>query len=368
MVEADPKSITRARLSRRAALTQAAGATAVAAGLAPDTAHATTSLPHPDAALMFLDAELHAADAAWQHALDALARAEQRLFALRPVPPTEILVPAPDGGAPVVPARWAVLRKHLARVHAGVPDLKARLAAARQAWTSHRAALTHPSKPAWFKTAKAAEDQAAARIEVLHRRIAATPAHSWPGLRLKLAVLWARSGRAADESDRADWDLSEALLWSALQDAARASDDAQPRTGPSGLHLRDDSGRPLRILIAEDEPMVAQILQDMITAAGGEIMGVISTALATVGAAGLIHPDAVLMDIHLSGKMDGVDAAGIIRSRRRTPVVFITGAALDAEMRNRLAAHGNVELVFKPIEAAELCTAILRAYKAESVR
>ena len=53
-----------------------------------------------------------------------------------------------------------------------------------------------------------------------------TPAHSWPVLRLKLAVVWARSGRATDGSDRDDWDLGEDLLWSALQDAARATEPA----------------------------------------------------------------------------------------------------------------------------------------------
>jgi len=227
MVEADPNSITPARLSRRAALTRAAGATAVAAGLAPDAAHTTTPLPHPDAALLVLEAELRAADAAWQRALDALAVAEQRLFALRPTPPAAILVPAPDGGAPVVPARWTVLRKHLARVHAGAPDLKARVDAAHQAWKDHQAALASPIAPDWYTAAEAAEDAAAARIAALHQHIAAEPAQTWPGLRLKLAVLWARSGRAADGSDRDDWDLSEELLWSALQDAARAADTAR---------------------------------------------------------------------------------------------------------------------------------------------
>jgi len=150
--------------------------------------------------------------------------------------------------------------------------------------------------------------------------------------------------------------------------AANDRPPARPRTGPGSPRLCDESGRPLRILIAEGEPLVAQILQDMVTAAGGENVGVISTALATVGAAGVIHPDAVIMDIRLSGEMDGVDAAGIIRSRRRTPVVFITGTEPDAEMRTRLAALGVFDLVFKPIDAAELCTAIFRAYKAESKR
>jgi len=220
MVEADPKSITPAPLSRRAALMQAAGAVAAIGAIAPETSRANMAAPHPDAVLLTLEAALCDADAAWQRALDALARAEERLFALRSVPPAAILVPGSDGSAPVVPARWAVLRKHLARVHAGVPDLEARLAAARQAWKEHQAALAHPAEPAWFKAAQAAEDDAAARIEVLHRRIAATPAQTWPGVRLKLAVLWARSGRVADGSDRDDWDLGEALLWSALQDAA----------------------------------------------------------------------------------------------------------------------------------------------------
>jgi len=125
-----------------------------------------------------LDAELQAADAAWQRALDVLAHAEQRLFALRPVPAADILVPALDGGTPVVPARWAVLRKLLARVHAGAPNLKARLVAAHQAWKDHLAALARPLAPNWYTAAEAAENAAAARIEALHRRLAATPAHS----------------------------------------------------------------------------------------------------------------------------------------------------------------------------------------------
>jgi len=143
---------------------------------------------------------------------------------------------------------------------------------------------------------------------------------------------------------------------------------AKKRPDPSGPRPCDASGRPLRILIAEDEPLVAETLRDMIAAAGGENVGVISTALATIGAAGVAYPDVVLMDIRLSGDMDGIDAAGIIRAHRATPVVFITGAALDADMRTRLAALGDVELVFKPIEPGELCMAILRAYKGASSR
>jgi len=132
--------------------------------------------------------------------------------------------------------------------------------------------------------------------------------------------------------------------------------------------LCDAAGRPLRILIAEDEALVAETIRDMIGAAGGESVGVIATALATVGAAGVIQPDVVLMDICLAGEMDGIDAAGIIRAHRATPVVFITGAALNADMQARLAPLGHVELVCKPIDSADLCAAVLRANRAAFVR
>lgn len=139
MVEADPKLII-SHLSRRGALKRAAGAAATATGLAPRTAPAA-SLPHADAALLALEAELRVGEAAWQHALDRMAHAETRLFALRPVPPAAILIPDPDGGPPILPARWSTLRRHLARVHAGSPDRDARLVAAHRAWHAHRAAL-----------------------------------------------------------------------------------------------------------------------------------------------------------------------------------------------------------------------------------
>jgi len=114
--------------------------------------------------------------------------------------------------------------------------------------------------------------------------------------------------------------------------------------------------------------MLAAGLQDIVLDAGGEVVGVFTTALAGIGAVGVIHPDVVLMDIRLVGEMDGIDAAGIIRARRPTAVVFITGAPPDADAKARLAMLGPVEIVPKPIKPAMLCAAILRAHTAGAAR
>jgi CheY-like chemotaxis protein len=148
------------------------------------------------------------------------------------------------------------------------------------------------------------------------------------------------------------------LLPRASQSPPGGTDDAQP------VRLIDKSDRPLRVLIVDDDPAVAVVLEDMVTEAGGESVGIITSALAAIGAAAVISPDVVLMDVRLPGAMDGIEAAGIIRARRAAAVVIITGAAADPEIRARLRSLEGVELVVKPVLENELCAAILRAYAA----
>jgi CheY-like chemotaxis protein len=129
------------------------------------------------------------------------------------------------------------------------------------------------------------------------------------------------------------------------------------------LRLTDDSGKPLRILVVEDDAAVAALLQDMVEEAGGQSVGLITSALAAIGAAAVIAPDVVLMDVRLHGAMDGVEATEVIRARRSAAVVIITGAGADPEIRARLAALDGVEIVYKPVIESALCSAILRARK-----
>jgi CheY-like chemotaxis protein len=145
--------------------------------------------------------------------------------------------------------------------------------------------------------------------------------------------------------------------------AAPAHPTSSNGHGPHEQRLTDGTGRPLRILVVEDDPAVATVLQDMIVEAGGESIGIITSALAAIGAAAVIAPDVVLMDVRLPGSMDGVEATEVIRARGSAAVVIITGAGSDPEIRARLAALDGVEIIFKPVLNSELCGAILRAHK-----
>lgn len=133
------------------------------------------------------------------------------------------------------------------------------------------------------------------------------------------------------------------------------ADNGQP------LRRMGASNRPVRVLIVDDDPAVATVLEDMILEAGGESVGIITSALAAIGAAAVISPDVVLMDVRLPGAMDGIEAAGIIRARGSAAVVIVTGAIADTEIRARLKSLEGIEVVFKPVLENELCSAIVRA-------
>jgi len=64
-----------------------------------------------------------------------------------------------------------------------------------------------------------------------------------------------------------------------------------------------------RILIVEDDYVVGLDLENGLSDAGFEIVGIATSAAEAVRLAGSKHPNLAIMDIHLSGKRDGVDAA-----------------------------------------------------------
>ena len=128
-----------------------------------------------------------------------------------------------------------------------------------------------------------------------------------------------------------------------------------------GKKLLGPSGAPLRVLIVEDEGMVAAGLTDIIEECGGRVVGMITSGLASVGAASGTRPDVIVMDVGLPG-MDGIDAAAIIRSRHPVPVVFVSGRDVRDEVTRRLGNLDGVEMMLKPIDAEALCEAIRRSH------
>ena len=79
-----------------------------------------------------------------------------------------------------------------------------------------------------------------------------------------------------------------------------------------------------RLLIVEDEAIVAMDLRFKLEDLGYSVIGVARFGKDAVRMAYQESPDLILMDINLQGEMDGVVAAKPMRERHKGPVVFLT--------------------------------------------
>lgn len=108
-----------------------------------------------------------------------------------------------------------------------------------------------------------------------------------------------------------------------------------------------------RILIVEDEAIVARDLSGQLTELGYEPAGQAANGEDALALAEQLHPDLVLMDIHLKGSVDGIAAAQTIRERFAIPVVFIS-AYLEESILDRAKAAKPFGYVSKPFQSNEL--------------
>ena len=112
-----------------------------------------------------------------------------------------------------------------------------------------------------------------------------------------------------------------------------------------------------RILVVEDEVIVAQDLKATLEKLGYAVPGVVSTGEDAIDKAGRLRPDLVLMDIVLKGDMDGIQTARHIRKGLEIPVVYLTAYADDATLERAKITEPFGYLI-KPFEERELRTSI----------
>jgi DNA-binding NarL/FixJ family response regulator len=119
-------------------------------------------------------------------------------------------------------------------------------------------------------------------------------------------------------------------------------------------------GKPLRVLIAEDDAVTALAYSLTLQDLGAELVGIADNARDTVAATRATRPDVVLMDVGLKGGIDGIDAAHSIRAQFAVPIVFVTGHG-DFETYTRVRDIGSALPVFKPASPEDLARAIAHA-------
>jgi two-component system cell cycle sensor histidine kinase/response regulator CckA len=112
-----------------------------------------------------------------------------------------------------------------------------------------------------------------------------------------------------------------------------------------------------RILVVEDERIVARSLRKQLTALGYDVVDCVASGEEAIQQAGALRPDLVLMDISLDGPMDGVEAAVQIREQFRLPVVYLT-AFSNKEIVARAKLTEPFGYILKPYEERELHVAI----------
>jgi CheY-like chemotaxis protein len=115
-----------------------------------------------------------------------------------------------------------------------------------------------------------------------------------------------------------------------------------------------------KILIVENEAVVARDLEQALVGLGYDVVGTAQFAAEAVGKAADSRPDLVLMDISLRGDKDGVQAAAVISQRFGTPIVFLT-AHTDKATVARAQAAKPVGYIVKPFERERLHETIAAA-------
>ncbi|MDO8410794.1 MAG: response regulator [Phenylobacterium sp.] len=131
-----------------------------------------------------------------------------------------------------------------------------------------------------------------------------------------------------------------------------------PREGAPGLPQGDgeaDADFPLgrRVLITEDNWLVAGEWQAALEGAGYEVVGLASSAEEALEICRRETPDLILMDIRLLGERDGVEAAKDARLLYDIPSVFVS-AHNDAEVRQRAADARPLGWITKPVIASRI--------------
>ena len=114
-----------------------------------------------------------------------------------------------------------------------------------------------------------------------------------------------------------------------------------------------------KILIVDDEAILAMDLQSQLQQLGYEVAGTAASGKAAIQKAKDTQPDLVIMDISLRGDMDGVEAAKQILACFQIPVIFISGYS-DKETLERVREISPFCLV-KPIDERDLHPLIEKA-------
>ncbi|WP_372657262.1 response regulator [Hydrogenophaga sp.] len=123
---------------------------------------------------------------------------------------------------------------------------------------------------------------------------------------------------------------------------------------------------PTRILIVEDERIVAFNLQQRLTHMGYEVPAVAVNGRESLDLVHRTRPDLVLMDIHIEGDMDGIEVASQLKRTHSVPVIYLTAYSEDSTLERARETKPYGYLI-KPFSERELHATIQMALERHAV-
>ena len=116
---------------------------------------------------------------------------------------------------------------------------------------------------------------------------------------------------------------------------------------------KGDGMKKEKILIVEDETIIAEDMRSMLREMGYEILLKADTGEKAIQIAEKERPDLVLMDIQLKGKLDGIQTAGEIQARFDIPVIYIS-AYPESVIEDAPDLSGSAGYIPKPFDAVQI--------------
>ena len=115
-----------------------------------------------------------------------------------------------------------------------------------------------------------------------------------------------------------------------------------------------------RILVVEDDALVSSYIAEVLVTLEFAVIGCASSGPEAIGLAERHLPDLALVDIRLSGPMDGIEVAQLLRERFDVPSIFLSGIR-DDQTIERARAAGPLGFLQKPFLPSQVFDVIDRA-------
>lgn len=115
------------------------------------------------------------------------------------------------------------------------------------------------------------------------------------------------------------------------------------------------------LLIVEDEVLIAMTLEMDLIKDGYRLLNTVTTGEEAVSfikkSINTNKPDIILLDIHLAGKMDGIETAARIRELTQSPIIFMTGYS-NKKYKEQAKGIDNSAYLVKPLYTSAVKAAI----------